>query len=897
MSGFVTLLIVLVLAVVLPLLALARASRAIAEIEALRRELEKLRRELRERGETPAAGAAPADTRPAAAPAAAATATLPEAEPPAAAAAAAAEPAPPAAPPAPVPAAAPAAAAASRESLEARIGSRWLLYIGVAAIVVATSYFVKLAFDSRWITETMRVSIGAAGGLLLAWVGARFVRAGYAVYGQMLIGGGVAILYLAVYASFNLYDLVGQPVAFGLMLAVTVFAAWLADRHRSQGLAVMAVGGGFLTPFLVGSRTDAQAPLFAYDAFLVAGTAALARRRAWPILNLVSYWLTFVTVAGWLLAFYTPSAYLRTVLFLTLFCALFGVILASQRDAPGPLARGTRGVLGTAPPIYYVVSVALLYPHSLAFLLFLIAATLTGLIVSRRLASRWGPVALWAAVWLPLVAWVNARADGSWLLPGTTVILALYALHLVGHLDRLRHDAALREDGLGAADIALLHLNGLGAYALLHDLVSGWHYEWLVLVAFAMAAWHVYLATLVKRWRDEAPAHLAVVSATLASVALAIWTGGPPLVIGWAVEAAGLTALGLRREHEWLRLTGAALLGLAAVRLLALLFGPIDAHYTVVLNARVATTLIVAALFSGLGFLHRWRGGPLGPRTARDAEFFALAAHLLVLVMLTTEINAFFELRGGGRPAALAHAAALAVAWTLQGAALVRLGLSRRSRRLRAAGAVALTVAALWPFAGRLGLVPGLWLTALAGLTPAAGYVVFVNARAAAALVLIVALYAVAAMRARARREPGQGGAFEVAAAVVGASVVTLGLLSGEVSAFWALREQALSTSYEFARQLSLSVAWAGYAAALIAVGIRRRYAPLRYFGIGTFLATIIKVLVVDLSELERLYRVLSVAALGLLLLVASFLYQRYRDRLAPEPAPPEGAGPPDDTA
>ena len=107
-------------------------------------------------------------------------------------------------------------------------------------------------------------------------------------------------------------------------------------------------------------------------------------------------------------------------------------------------------------------------------------------------------------------------------------------------------------------------------------------------------------------------------------------------------------------------------------------------------------------------------------------------------------------------------------------------------------------------------------------------------------------------------------------------------------------REAAAGATYEFARQLSLSIAWATYAAALIYAGIRRRYPPVRYFGIATFLATILKVLVVDLSQLAQLYRVLSVAGLGLLLLVASYLYQRFRDRLAGEPeAPPAAGGPP----
>ena len=56
----------------------------------------------------------------------------------------------------------------------------------------------------------------------------------------------------------------------------------LADRQRALGLALMAVGGGFATPFLVGGGGDAQLTLFTYDALLVVGTLYLANRQGWP---------------------------------------------------------------------------------------------------------------------------------------------------------------------------------------------------------------------------------------------------------------------------------------------------------------------------------------------------------------------------------------------------------------------------------------------------------------------------------------------------------------------------------------------------------------------------------------------------------------------------------------
>ena len=115
----------------------------------------------------------------------------------------------------------------------------------------------------------------------------------------MLTGGGLAVLYLAVYAAFGFYGLIGSAVAFVLLTVVTAGAALLADRQDSKPMAVMAIGGGFLTPFLVGGTTDAQVTLFSYISLLVLGTIYLARRRKWPWLNVLSYAFTILTVAAW----------------------------------------------------------------------------------------------------------------------------------------------------------------------------------------------------------------------------------------------------------------------------------------------------------------------------------------------------------------------------------------------------------------------------------------------------------------------------------------------------------------------------------------------------------------------------------------------------------------------
>ena len=112
-----------------------------------------------------------------------------------------------------------------------------------------------------------------------------------------------------------------------------------------------------------------------------------------------------------------------------------------------------------------------------------------------------------------------------------------------------------------------------------------------------------------------------------------------------------------------------------------------------------------------------------------------------------------------------------------------------------------------------------------------------------------------------------------IGASLLTAQFVTLALLTSEIDGYW--RAERTGVAFTFARQLMTSVTWAVFATALIVVGLWKRYAPIRYFAIATFALTIVKVFFVDLSELDRIYRVSSVIGLGVLLLITSYLYTR----------------------
>jgi len=608
--------------------------------------------------------------------------------------------------------------APAEESLENRIGGRWLLNIGIAAIVIGVAYFEKWAIDNHWIGETARVIQGALLGAALIVAGTRIIRRGYALYGQMLSGGGVAILYISTYAAFVFYHLIERPVAFALMIAVTALGAFLADREKSQGLAVLAVGGGFCTPFLLHGSADAQIALFTYVAIMTAGTVFLARRHAWPLLNLISYFFTLLIVAAWGDRFYTADKYLRTEVFLTIYCAMFVAIARSSRRLESMFAEFVAWFLWTAPLAYYGASLLVLHDHPMALLVWIIGIGLISGAVSQFVGTG-SAIVVWLASAFPLLSWTQAHANAAWLTPGLATMAALYAIALASQLRTAGEDRPAKP-----LDLVWSHVSALMMLAGAYLMLETTHLAWLGPLAAGFAAWHGLLAGIFWARDRERAVHFAALAFTILSIAIALQFDGPAVTVGWAAEGAAVIALGLFERREWMRQGGLLLFALAIVRTLDMLRSPALANHVVLLNPRAGCALLVVTLAYALAWLHR-----------RDAT--APARDLSILT------------------------------------------------------------------------------------------------------------------------------------AIITAQVLSVVLLTSEIHAYFAVRHDA------FTRELLVSICWAVYATVLVVIGLRRRYAPLRYFAFGLFGLTILKVFFSDLAELERIYRVMSLIGLGITLLLTSWLYQR----------------------
>ena len=155
---------------------------------------------------------------------------------------------------------------------------------------------------------------------------------------------------------------------------------------------------------------------------------------------------------------------------------------------------------------------------------------------------------------------------------------------------------------------------------------------------------------------------------------------------------------------------------------------------------------------------------------------------------------------------------------------------------------------------------------------------------AAVAAASIVAIYATAWSVTRAGSSEEEWRRVLGMALMALASLITLGWLSRE-AAFeaqrWVADERAFATV-----QFTYSVLWAAYAALLLIFGIFKNVAWARYFGVGLFTITIVKMMSVDVWQLSILYRMVAFVALGALLIVCSFTYNRFRELIVGAPAP-----------
>ncbi|MHC4327086.1 MAG: DUF2339 domain-containing protein [Planctomycetota bacterium] len=210
-------------------------------------------------------------------------------------------------------------------TLEAKLGKQWMTWVGAIVLFLSAGFFVKYAFEHQWLGEGARVILGVVAGIGVAVAGERFVRRKMRALGQGLIGTGLAILYVSLYAAYGFYGLLPQSITFVLMALVTTGGMVLAVIHDAVAVSFLAVLGGLLTPLMLRTGRDPRDSLFAYLLLLDLGVLGVAFFKRWRVLDVLAFIGTWALFPGWYFKFRHAPTYsiAPTVLWLATFYVVF----------------------------------------------------------------------------------------------------------------------------------------------------------------------------------------------------------------------------------------------------------------------------------------------------------------------------------------------------------------------------------------------------------------------------------------------------------------------------------------------------------------------------------------------------------------------------------------------
>jgi len=181
---------------------------------------------------------------------------------------------------------------------EQALPGNWLSRIGILALFIGLGFLAKLAYDRGWVNEVAQLLVGLACGGLLLLAGHHW-RKVYRAWAQALTGGGIGVLYLSIFASYALNDLMPFWATFLLMFLVTILAVGIALRRDSMSIAIIGIAGAFLVPITLGAIDQSAGHngsggnntglLIAYVLTLDVGVVWLASLRNWRWFTLLGF--------------------------------------------------------------------------------------------------------------------------------------------------------------------------------------------------------------------------------------------------------------------------------------------------------------------------------------------------------------------------------------------------------------------------------------------------------------------------------------------------------------------------------------------------------------------------------------------------------------------------------
>lgn len=275
--------------------------------------------------------------------------------------------------------------ATSETNFEKYIGENLFGKIGILIFIIGIGFFVKYAIDQNWINETARTLMGYAVGAGMLVLAERLHKR-YHTFSSLLAGGAFGIYYLITAIAFHYYALFSHTIAFVILCVTTIFMSAVSVLYDRKELAVTALVGGFIAPFIISTDSSSIISLQIYITILNIGMFCLAMYKKWAILPMVSFAFTYIILWGTTaLGSFSDSEAVTTYptlfAFATLFYVIFllPVVFILRTQYGGNTRLGLLGII-TANSFMYLIYGDFLLQHfeassdTTAYLAFFIAA-------------------------------------------------------------------------------------------------------------------------------------------------------------------------------------------------------------------------------------------------------------------------------------------------------------------------------------------------------------------------------------------------------------------------------------------------------------------------------------------------------------------------------------------
>ncbi len=419
------------------------------------------------------------------------------------------------------------------------IGGKLPIWIGGIALIFAGFFLVRFSIEAGLFGPAARCVTAALFGLLLIGLsefGYKIPKFGKIFtddvrIGHSIAGAGIAVLYATLYMASELYQLLGLYSALGGVIAVTILAFVLSQRHGPP-TAIMGLLGGFAAPYVAGLGPESVAPLLIYLGVFTAGLFGLAIHRGWA-------WLALLATGGsvlWTTAllFMDLSGDVPFVGAFIVLLAIGGVLTLSRTGTSFGIPKPVMQAIPLGVGLLQLVTLAPLIEFSLISWLFFGVLAIFAIALAWRDKDMTPAVAGALGLSLAMIATAYSSTGAEQMQLFAAIGLALL-FGVAGHVFALRE-----KDGWMWALIGMAAPTGmlLLTYALGN---LGWSQN-----SWAIACVLTAITTALMAWRTRAdvallpPPTASGLTAILVAIALWIWT---PQSLGALVAIAIAAAL------------------------------------------------------------------------------------------------------------------------------------------------------------------------------------------------------------------------------------------------------------------------------------------------------------------------------------------------------------------